>query len=81
MKPVITWKEHQVVPKWTVWTGSIGEVYCFTIKPLGDLLLRQYDLDCGLPGERTGWRGSVAALKRKAETILRQWLKKANLKV
>jgi len=80
-KTVITWTERQVNPKWTVWTGSIGGVDCFSIEPTGDFFVRNFRLDCELPGEKSGWQGSVATLKRKAEVILHRWLTKANLKV
>jgi len=80
-RPVITGTERQVNPKWTVWTGSIGGVDCFSIEPAGDFFVRNFRLDCELPGEKSGWHGSVATLKRKAEKILDCWMKKANLKV
>lgn len=35
-KSIIVWTECQVTPKWTVWTGRIGEVECFSINPTGD---------------------------------------------
>jgi hypothetical protein len=80
-KSIIVWTECQTTPKWTVWTGRIGDVECFSINPTGDFFTRNYFLDCNLPGERSGWQGSEVTLKRKAEKILHSWLTKANLKV